>query len=247
MTDSWPVLGSTPAADMHAWSTFSEFMVMDSTGCEGQLYSSECNSPFTSTSSMDSIGGAPQHEEKVASKKQSRKETGSHKRTLSNASASNGLGLKEMLCGGGGVGGADVGVRNGVPSAMSQAKRIKCDNDQPRSASSVVMNTLTSASPQLLQQLMAPTKSTAAKVKVVEQQQQQSRKTGNDASMKNNNDSKAQEDQESKKGFAMLSKKQQQTPAPSNSVLMNLLVSGCDVSAGYMCLAPMRPRKTAKV
>lgn len=29
----------------------------------------------------------------------------------------------------------------------------------------------------------------------------------------------------------------------SNSVLMNLLVSGCDVSAGYVCLAKPRPSK----
>lgn len=37
------------------------------------------------------------------------------------------------------------------------------------------------------------------------------------------------------------------TPQPSNSVLMNLLVSGCDVSAGYICLLPMRTtKKTAK-
>lgn len=54
-----------------------------------------------------------------------------------------------------------------------------------------------------------------------------------------------------KKGFAagqmMKKQQQQQQQQASNSVLMNLLVSGCDVSAGYMCLAPMRPRKTAKV
>lgn len=37
------------------------------------------------------------------------------------------------------------------------------------------------------------------------------------------------------------------TSQPSNSVLMNLLVSGCDVSAGYICLLPMRTtKKTAK-
>lgn len=31
-------------------------------------------------------------------------------------------------------------------------------------------------------------------------------------------------------------------PPPANSVLMNLLVSGCDVSAGYICLVQGRPR-----
>jgi len=33
-------------------------------------------------------------------------------------------------------------------------------------------------------------------------------------------------------------------PSCSNSVLMNLLVSGCDVSAGYVCL--VKPKPTAK-
>lgn len=32
----------------------------------------------------------------------------------------------------------------------------------------------------------------------------------------------------------------------SNSVLKNLLVSGCDLSAGYICAAPIRAKKTAK-
>lgn len=32
----------------------------------------------------------------------------------------------------------------------------------------------------------------------------------------------------------------------SNSVLKNLLVSGCDISAGYICALPIRAKKTAK-
>lgn len=32
----------------------------------------------------------------------------------------------------------------------------------------------------------------------------------------------------------------------SNSVLKNLLVSGCDISAGYICAVPMRVKKMAK-
>lgn len=32
----------------------------------------------------------------------------------------------------------------------------------------------------------------------------------------------------------------------SNSVLKNLLVSGCDISAGYICAVPVRVKKTAK-
>lgn len=30
---------------------------------------------------------------------------------------------------------------------------------------------------------------------------------------------------------------------PSDSVLMNLLVSGCDVSAGYICIVPQKAKK----
>ncbi|KAJ2953170.1 hypothetical protein O0L34_g744 [Tuta absoluta] len=35
-------------------------------------------------------------------------------------------------------------------------------------------------------------------------------------------------------------------PAQSSSVLMNLLVSGCDVDAGYICMVQCRPRQKAK-
>lgn len=34
--------------------------------------------------------------------------------------------------------------------------------------------------------------------------------------------------------------------APSSSVLMNLLVSGCDVDAGYICMVQCRPRHKIK-
>lgn len=34
--------------------------------------------------------------------------------------------------------------------------------------------------------------------------------------------------------------------SPSSSVLMNLLVSGCDVDAGYICMVQCRPRQKAK-
>lgn len=39
---------------------------------------------------------------------------------------------------------------------------------------------------------------------------------------------------------------QSTTPAQSSSVLMNLLVSGCDVDAGYICMVQCRPRQKAK-
>lgn len=37
-----------------------------------------------------------------------------------------------------------------------------------------------------------------------------------------------------------------QQQAASNSVLKNLLVSGCDLSAGYICIVPMRSKKALK-
>lgn len=228
---------------------------MDS-GVDGQLYSSDCNSPFTSTSSMDSLGGGAVKNtvveaSGVARKKQRkaviesiatiRPQEVSHKRPLSNSTSGSCMGLKDMLSGGSSL------VRNDTP-AMSPAKRIKCDNVAP--SRTLVLNTLASASSQLLQQLMAPAKSQSVKVKVVAA-------TRKGADMMDTNAAKMVKlggcrgnDTESKKGFgeqAVITKKQQPAPASSNSVLMNLLVSGCDVSAGYTCLAPMRPRKAAKV
>ena len=41
----------------------------------------------------------------------------------------------------------------------------------------------------------------------------------------------------------MFIQQQQQQQQQSSSVLMNLLVSGCDVSAGYVCLTKTRPSK----
>lgn len=230
-------------------------------GVDGQLYATECSSPFTSTSSMDSSVGAasvdggaienapvavqqPQPRRKTSSRKvviesvttikDSSHATTSHKRPLSNSNSNNnsGMGLKEMLS-----------------ISQSQAKRIKCDAGSS-SRQTIVLNTLTNASPQLLQQLMAPTKSQAVK------QQQQQLKGVNRMAMDVDSNAEATTmmmkvnakmgaTRSSSSGNEIQRAKKQQ--APSNSVLMNLLVSGCDVSAGYMCLAPMRPRKAAKV
>lgn len=221
---------------------------MDSGAVDGPLYSSsECTSPFTSTSSMDSSLGElqqPTARNTSPSKKQrspvvtvSKSHDVSHKRPLSSSNS----GLAEILMAGG-----DASI-----AAISQAKRIKCDNE-PRAA--VVLNSLTSASPQLLQQLMAPTKASqmlqAKKVvggrKMDVDETKVVQKVSGGASRSNDS-----EGNNNKKGFAagqmMKKQQQQQQQQASNSVLMNLLVSGCDVSAGYMCLAPMRPRKTAKV
>lgn len=227
---------------------------MDSGAVDGPLYSSsECTSPFTSTSSMDSSLGdlqQPTARNTSPSKKQrspvvtvAKSHDVSHKRPLSISNS----GLAEMLMAGG-----DASIAAINASSVSQAKRIKCDNE-PRAA--VVLNSLTSASPQLLQQLMAPTKASqnlqAKKVVMVGGRKMDvdevkvAQKVSGGASRSNDS-----EGNNNKKGFAagqIMKKQQQQQQQASNSVLMNLLVSGCDVSAGYMCLAPMRPRKTAKV
>lgn len=87
-------------------------------------------------------------------------------------------------------------------------------------------------SPQLLQQLMAPSNQTQQQQQIQQQKQrakeQQGRWTTNSQSTNGNGPNKS-------------IPLQQQS---SNSVLMNLLVSGCDVSAGYTCFP--RPTKVAK-
>lgn len=83
------------------------------------------------------------------------------------------------------------------------------------------------SAPQLLQQLMAPT-------------QQQRVRLKEDTPIKMEPTTKWTIDKNSQ---MQLIEQQQQT---SNSVLKNLLVSGCDVSAGYICIVPMRSKKPFK-
>lgn len=230
-----PFLGSS-------WS-FTEFMAMDS-GVDGQLYSSDCNSPFTSTSSMDSMGSPVEKEQHHLETDSNRKlRNVCNKRPLSSSPSSARMSLKDMLCGGDSI----VSANSRMDTlSMSQAKRIKCETDT--SNRSVVLNTLTNASPQLLQQLMAPNKSQSLKVKVASSAS--NRKDLASTVLKAAKIGSCKSNDDTNQGFVAQTEStsnQQQAPAPSNSVLMNLLVSGCDVSAGYMCLAPMRPRKAAKV
>lgn len=230
MTISGPVLGSTPASDLNTWSSFTEFMAMDS-GSQlaaahdldaAGLYtnscnSSECKSPFTaSTSSLDSVGAAGRRKQRkleasLATPLQQQKEQAtSHKRSLSNSNGGAGMGLKEMLC----------------ATNLQQAKRIKCDDR-------------VSTSPQLLQQLMAPAK---AHGKAASRRTAEVKMAVKEGLENSSSRLVAKGHEEVKK-----EQQQQQGNGPSSSVLMNLLVSGCDVSAGYMCLVPVRPRKAAKV
>lgn len=87
-------------------------------------------------------------------------------------------------------------------TSESNSKRIK-GHDASKQPSTT---SCTSATPQLLHQLMAPTTSASQKSR------SKSRWTS-----------------------GLNGKSQQQQQTASNSVLMNLLVSGCDVSAGYTC------------
>lgn len=228
------IAGSTPASDMHTWSSFTDFMAMDCSGSQlaggcdmdAGMYtscnSSDCGSPFTtSNSSLDSMSGGGAGAGASLGRKQRKLETNagtttSHKRSLS---SSNGMGLKEMLCS------ATTGRNDKFTGEVTQqAKRMRSDDRMV-------------ASPQLLQQLMAPTKTHNAMGKP---------KAGS---------RKGPEVVEAAKAEKMVCSRSEnvdeenrgQATVPSNSVLMNLLVSGCDVSAGYVCMAPMRPRKTAKV
>lgn len=100
---------------------------------------------------------------------------------------------------------------------LNGTKRVKPTFDQQQSA------------PQLLQQLMAPTNA-----------QQQRVRLKDDTPIKMEPTAKWTIDKNSQ---MQLIEQQQQT---SNSVLKNLLVSGCDVSAGYICIVPMRSKKPFK-
>lgn len=109
------------------------------------------------------------------------------------------------------------------PSNTSEnsSKRAKSTNSQSDLNVSVVSSRVAKAqAPQLLQQLMAPS-----------QQSQKSRMK--DGQRWNGNN-----------GTNSSTNKTIPLQQSSNSVLMNLLVSGCDVSAGYTCFP--RPTKVAK-
>lgn len=93
-------------------------------------------------------------------------------------------------------------------TSESNSKRIKGHDASKHNA--VPLNTCTSATPQLLHQLMSPSTSASQK-------------------------SRSKSRQSESRWTAGISGKSQQQQTASNSVLMNLLVSGCDVSAGYTC------------
>lgn len=177
----------------------------------------------------------------------------SHKRPLSNINNGS-MGLKEMLCSTGMLSHNNNKLAGSEDTNLQQAKRIKCDDSGRGTTSSMALGTS-----QLLEQLMAPAKASSQNLGVGQGRHSRaagaaSNRRGEGGGDRNNNEEnvfcsgKAATDPEVfNYNKRQQQHQQQQAVAPSNSVLMNLLVSGCDVSAGYMCLAPIRPRKTAKV
>lgn len=113
-------------------------------------------------------------------------------------------------------------------------------SDQNRSISS------DTTAPHLLQHLMAPTPRSRkfnamggnANSNNMNQHQQQQRWNGSD------------DDGQSNALYHQLQNGNELNKSTggqsSNSVLKNLLVSGCDISAGYICAVPVRVKKTAK-
>lgn len=127
-------------------------------------------------------------------------------------------------------------------------KRLKNHQLQQRPVSSpdpkqtMLLHTAPQTAPQLLQQLMAPTP---------QQQQNQrdrdrkiERGTSLDESVKH--DTSKWGTANNTTGMSTISRQNSVPPSASNSVLKNLLVSGCDLSAGYVCIVPMRAKKALK-
>ncbi|XP_055678318.1 protein similar isoform X2 [Lutzomyia longipalpis] len=104
------------------------------------------------------------------------------------------------------------------PSEFSTAKRQK--------------NESIATTPQLLQQLMAPT---AVQPPRSRQQKSTSSLRTNEEGQCRTRDSSGEESRESSSSWKSSSSGQQSSPQSSNSVLMNLLVSGCDPSLSARC------------
>lgn len=123
--------------------------------------------------------------------------------------------------------GSATTVNNGNQAQRQQLKQRQQNVQQPGPLQTA---------PQLLQQLMAPTPQRQRKGRDANGQHR-----NKDGSMGNNWNMDSSFQQQQLNGDLQAS-----GMAPSNSVLKNLLVSGCDISAGYICNIPIRPKKTAK-
>lgn len=106
----------------------------------------------------------------------------------------------------------------------NNSKRMKASNGLVTNAKSVKTDQRQQleAAPQLLQQLMAP---------------MPSRVRLDEANRRHGANAKWAQDSAAKRG--PLNADTKLPLQPSNSVLKNLLVSGCDVSAGYICTVPI--------
>lgn len=125
---------------------------------------------------------------------------------------------------------------------QNQHQRTEATNQDRRQAT--LLQSAPQTAPQLLQQLMAPTP----------QQQQQQLQRDRDRKVERNvsleetikNDASKWGTAGSNNGQATMPRQSATAQAASNSVLKNLLVSGCDISAGYVCVVPMRAKKALK-
>lgn len=124
-----------------------------------------------------------------------------------------------------------------------ETKRIKSNSIEGSVAAPIPSPTTTT---QLFQQLMAPTQKQKTKIEWSNcgtfsgHQQQQLQQE----SLQQQHHQQEQQQLPSNNSSTNSSVSSSPTQS-SNSVLKNLLVSGCDVSAGY-CIVPMRPKKLAK-
>lgn len=143
-----------------------------------------------------------------------------------NCTADAGINMPQPQC-------RNVYYSNGLP--QQQQKQQQRQLHQPQSNLQQAPQNPEQPTPQLLQQLMASTPATPASTR----QSAATKLLANGVSRVYGG--RCNEAQQQKQ------QQQQQLPPASNSVLKNLLVSGCDISAGYACAvpAPLRAKKAS--
>lgn len=119
------------------------------------------------------------------------------------------------------------------------SKRMKCDENRKDTVNPMILESST-----LLDQLMTPLKS--HKTILQGRLSQATKILSNQSENVHACSNRLENESISHDVFKNKKPPTQQPDTSCNSVLKNLLVSGCDMSAGYT-LAPIRPRKMAKV
>lgn len=127
----------------------------------------------------------------------------------------------------------EVDLDNNIRKVISSHKRPLISQEISSKRVKSIDTTITKATPQLLQQLIT---TTGVKTHPRQYQKNQVQSLRNEPIQYSQMQLKQQQQQKQQS-------QRQQEPV-SNSVLMNLLVSGCDVSAGYYTCLP--PSKVAK-